>query len=94
MFDLDDDNRIAVIEVNARHGGPYDRGGADYWYGRFDPHYWTGRTGDVLNGSVKVALTSGTRGYAEYMLGYYEGSRWGHRKDYSPEPVTEEGYDD
>lgn len=24
-----------------RHGGPYDRGSADAWYGRdFDPHYW------------------------------------------------------
>ncbi|WP_370003291.1 hypothetical protein [Winogradskyella sp.] len=23
------------------HGGPYDRGGADSYYGRsFDPHYW------------------------------------------------------
>lgn len=28
-----------------RHGGPFDRGGADYYYGRaFDPHYYVGAT--------------------------------------------------
>lgn len=28
-----------------RHGGPYDRGSADAWYGRdFDPHYFVGDT--------------------------------------------------
>lgn len=29
---------------NRRHGGPYDRGGADYYYGRFQPHYYLGGT--------------------------------------------------
>lgn len=28
-----------------RHGGPFDRGGADFYYGRaFDPHYYVGDT--------------------------------------------------
>lgn len=28
-----------------RHGGPYDRGSADAYYGRkFSPHYYTGDT--------------------------------------------------
>jgi hypothetical protein len=28
-----------------RHGGPYDRGSADAWYGReFNPHYFKGAT--------------------------------------------------
>lgn len=28
-----------------RHGGPYDRGAADAWYGReFKPHYFKGAT--------------------------------------------------
>jgi hypothetical protein len=31
--------------MDKRHGGPYDRGSADAWYGRdFDPHYYTGKT--------------------------------------------------
>jgi hypothetical protein len=28
-----------------RHGGPYDRGSADSWYGReYQPHYFVGDT--------------------------------------------------
>ena len=33
-------------KYDERHGGPYDRGGADYYYRRpFAPHYYTGGTG-------------------------------------------------
>ena len=32
-------------EHNTRHGGPYDRGSADRYYGRrFNPHYFVGGT--------------------------------------------------
>lgn len=32
-------------EKDMRHGGPYDRGAADSYYGRpFDPHYFVGDT--------------------------------------------------
>ena len=32
-------------EVFTRHGGAYDRGSADSWYGReVNPHYFTGAT--------------------------------------------------
>lgn len=28
-------------QYDQQHGGPYDRGSADSYYGRdFDPHYW------------------------------------------------------
>ena len=31
---------------DVRHGGPYDRGSADKYYGRrYSPHYYTGPTG-------------------------------------------------
>lgn len=34
-----------INEKNARHGGPYDRGSADRYYGRpFTPHYYEGGT--------------------------------------------------
>jgi hypothetical protein len=33
------------MEYDTRHGGPYDRGGADSYYRRgFKPHYYTGDT--------------------------------------------------
>ena len=32
-------------KIYTRHGGPFDRGSADYYYGRdFDPHYYIGDT--------------------------------------------------
>lgn len=34
------------IKHDERHGGPYDRGSADSYYGRsYNPHYYTGETG-------------------------------------------------
>lgn len=34
-----------MFELNHRHGGPYDRGGADSYYGRQRrPHYYVGAT--------------------------------------------------
>lgn len=33
------------MDVNKRHGGPYDRGAADSYYRRpFRPHYFVGET--------------------------------------------------
>ena len=33
------------MEINRRHGGPYDRGAADSYYQRpFRPHYFVGET--------------------------------------------------
>ncbi len=35
----------ATYDHDRRHGGAYDRGGADYYYGKkFDPHYYIGGT--------------------------------------------------
>lgn len=34
------------MKYDERHGGPYDRGAADSYYGRqFRPHYFLGSTG-------------------------------------------------
>lgn len=36
-------------KYDTRHGGPWDRGGADSYYRRaFNPHYYKGGTGDGL----------------------------------------------
>lgn len=50
-----------------RHGGPYDRGSADAWYGRpFKPHYFTGDTYK----SSPIPLSEDTAEYAAYKAGY------------------------
>jgi hypothetical protein len=52
-----------------RHGGPYDRGSADAYYGRkFNPHYYSGATGS----SLRIALTKEDPEYAAYLAGWEE----------------------
>jgi len=50
------------------HGGPYDRGGADSYYGRaFDPHYWPQGTQKGARVEMKdmtpLEITAYTKGY-------------------------------
>ena len=53
-----------------RHGGAYDRGSADAWYGReADPHYWTGAT--YASTRIPVQDMSAEE-IAAYMAGYCE----------------------
>jgi hypothetical protein len=54
-----------------RHGGPYDRGLADKWYGReYAPHYFVGDTYD----SAKVELKDmSAADITAYTVGYNEG---------------------
>ena len=60
-----------VVEYDQRHGGPYDRGTADKYYGReFNPHYFVGDT-YVSN---KVELKDMTiEQIVAYTVGYREG---------------------
>ena len=38
-------NHTSQLNYDPRHGGPYDRGSADSYYGReFNPHYYVGAT--------------------------------------------------
>jgi hypothetical protein len=53
-----------------RHGGPYDRGSADSWYGREPkPHYFTGDT--YFSTEIKEVDMSEDE-IADYMQGYNE----------------------
>jgi hypothetical protein len=63
-----------------RHGGPYDRGGADYYYGRaFDPHYFVGATYD----SDRVELKDMTpEEIAAYTRGFNAAEEEGTQKDW------------
>lgn len=53
---------------DTRHGGPYDRGSADSYYGRaFNPHYYVGGTG--VTPIVTLANMSAAE-IAAYTAGY------------------------
>ena len=64
--------------TDQRHGGAYDRGSADAYYGRpFAPHYYVGDT----YSTERVAITDDTSPeFRDYMLGYTECT---DRKDYN-----------
>lgn len=55
---------------NKKHGSPYDRGSADYYYGRsFNPHYWPeGSYKGVMveqSGMTPEQIAAYTAGYDE-----------------------------
>jgi hypothetical protein len=65
-------------KYDARHGGPYDRGGADSYYGReYQPHYYRGGTGT----SERVeALTA--EELEAYNAGYEDNEKSGDKKNW------------
>jgi hypothetical protein len=64
-----------------RHGGPYDRGCADSYYGRnFNPHYYVGDTAS----SPMVELKDMTADeITAYSAGYTYNEEFGGKKDYN-----------
>ena len=65
---------------NERHGGPYDRGQADSWYGReYNPHYFVG---DTYN-SPRIGLQQMTaQEIVAYTAGYRDNEANGDKKEY------------
>ena len=67
------------LKDRERHGGPYDRGSADSYYGRsIHPHWWPAGTG---KGSA-IPLQEGEEGYDEYLEGYQDNANSGNYKDW------------
>lgn len=68
------------IVIDTRHGGPYDRGTADSYYGRgYNPHYYKGDTGT----SERVMAKNMTMDeIAAYAAGYEDNEESGDRKDW------------
>jgi len=68
-------------KFETRHGGPYDRGGADYWYNRpYAPHYYTG--GTYSSPRIEKADMTGEE-IAAYRAGYEAAEAAGDQKDYA-----------
>tara|TARA_B100000902_G_scaffold240764_1_gene228056 strand:+ start:1600 stop:1806 length:207 start_codon:yes stop_codon:yes gene_type:complete len=58
------------MEYDERHGGPFDRGGADSYYQRgYNPHYFTGasyQSSEVpMHNMTAEEITAYTKGYNE-----------------------------
>lgn len=56
------------VGYDQRHGGPYDRGSADAYYGRaYEPHFYTGATYQSarveLEHMTAAEITAYTAGY-------------------------------
>ena len=68
------------MTYDKRHGGPFDRGGADFWYGRpHEPHYFVGATYKT----DKVELADMTpEEITAYTAGYREAEERGDQKDW------------
>ena len=63
-----------------RHGGPYDRGAADSYYGRdYNPHYYVG---DTYN-TPKIELAQMTaQEIVAYTAGYTDNEANGDKKEW------------
>lgn len=68
------------MTYDKRHGGPYDRGGADSYYSRgYNPHYYEGATYD----SKRIELDSMTPAeITAYTKGYNDNEETGAKKEY------------
>lgn len=83
MTDTEFGGNINTIEYlgkvfNARHGGPFDRGSADSWYGRgIHPHYYEGGTGMSQRYEIHVMTEEQI---VEYLAGYQYNEEFGGKK--------------
>jgi len=63
-----------------RHGGPYDRGSADSYYGRpFNPHFYVGAT--MTSPRVEMACMTAEE-IAAYTAGYRDNEQFGDKKNW------------
>ena len=68
------------MEYDDRHGGPYDRGGADSYYRRgFKPHYYSGDS--MQSDEIPEALMT-TAEVDAYRAGYNDNEDLGAFKDW------------
>lgn len=64
--------------IDKRHGGPYDRGGADFYYSRIPtPHYYV--SGTYVSERIEEENMS-PKEIEDYLFGYDEAARFGDRK--------------
>jgi len=72
---------IKETRYSTRHGGPYDRGSADSYYGRgYNPHYFVGDS----YSSTKVELRDMTvEEIVAYSAGFEDNEKSGDKKEWA-----------
>jgi hypothetical protein len=72
--------QLESVYYNERHGGPYDRGMADSYYGRdYNPHYFTGASFN----STRIELADmSAEEIVAYTAGYRDNEANGDKKEY------------
>lgn len=69
-----------MSKYSMRHGGPYDRGSADSYYGRgYEPHYYVGATYSTRRVNAE---DMGADELAAYKAGYDDNEAAGNFKDW------------
>ena len=64
--------------IDKRHGGPYDRGGADFYYSRIPAtHYYV--SGTYVSERIEEENMS-PKEIEDYLFGYDEAARFGDSK--------------
>ena len=72
---------MELLKDKDRHGGPYDRGGADSYYGRgFNPHYYLGAT--YSSARIEIDPNVDSPELKQYEAGFYENEEAEHFKDW------------
>ena len=68
------------MKYDKRHGGPFDRGSADSYYGRGrNPHYFVGAT----YSSLEITVDKMTQEEIDaYNAGYDDNEKYGDKKDW------------
>lgn len=70
----------ATKRYDQRHGGPFDRGSADSYYGRtYNPHYYVGDTS--MSPRVEMAEMTAEE-ITAYTMGYEWNELYGDKKNY------------
>jgi hypothetical protein len=69
-----------TTKFDTRHGGPYDRGDADSYYGReYSPHYYVGNSYN----STRIGLKDmSAQEIIAYTAGYRDNEASGDKKEY------------
>jgi hypothetical protein len=70
-----------INRYDQRHGGPFDRGSADNYYGRsFNPHYYVGDT--HLSPRIEMEHMTAEE-ITAYTMGYEYNEQYGDKKNWN-----------
>lgn len=80
MTNMIEPTELPDMVYSQRHGGPYDRGSADSYYGRnYSPHYYVGNT---YSSPIVEECDMTPEEIAAYRQGYLDNEEEGYSKEW------------